>query len=316
MKYKDILKSQHYALIGNHSALQVCRWTKKSLIDEGECYKEKFYGIKSHQCCQCSPAVMWCQNKCLHCWRAIEYTLGDKITLELDDPKKIIEELIRAQRKMISGFKGNKKINMKKFREAQTPKNFAISLSGEPTIYSKLGKFIGELRKRKLTSFLVTNGLLPEKLKLLQKNKQLPTQIYISLNYPNEKIFRKLTRNKIKSAWMKFNETLELLPKLKTRKVLRMTLVRKLNMENEKDYAKLILKASPDFVEVKGFMSVGFSRKRLGYERMPTHKEIKDFAEKLVNLLPKYKILDEKIESRVVLIGKDKRKMKIKKNEI
>ena len=78
-KVKRILKKQHYEIVGKHSAVQICRWTKRSLRDEGVCYKEKFYGIKSHLCCQMTPAVMWCPNKCVHCWRAIELTLGDEL---------------------------------------------------------------------------------------------------------------------------------------------------------------------------------------------------------------------------------------------
>jgi len=31
------------------------------------------------------------------------------------------------------------------------------------------------------------------------------------------------------------------------------------------------------FVEIKGFMSVGFARQRLAYDRMPSHKDIVDF---------------------------------------
>jgi tRNA wybutosine-synthesizing protein 1 len=34
---KKILKKQHYFIVGKHSAVQVCRWTKKSLLDEGVC---------------------------------------------------------------------------------------------------------------------------------------------------------------------------------------------------------------------------------------------------------------------------------------
>ena len=47
-KIKETLKKQHYEIAGKnqHSAVQICRWTKKSLIGEGSCYKEKFYGIK------------------------------------------------------------------------------------------------------------------------------------------------------------------------------------------------------------------------------------------------------------------------------
>ena len=63
-------------------------------------------------------------------------------------------------------------------------------------------------------------------------------------------------------------------------------------------------------------MSVGFARKRLGYETMPSHSEIKKFSKQLLKFLPKYKFLDEKIESRVVLLGKSKARMKIKKGEV
>jgi len=317
-KVKDVLEKQHYRIVGGHSAVQICRWTKKSLVNEGACYKEKFYGIKSHLCCQMSPSVMWCQNQCLHCWRAIEYNLGTKLE-KIDNHEKIIENCILAQRKLLSGFGGNEKINRKKFKEAQSPRQFAISLSGEPTLYPKLAELIKELRKQGKTSFLVTNGLLPEVLKKLGEKSALPTQLYVSLNTSNKKLYNKWHRSKQKNAWEKLNQTLELLPNLSTRKVIRMTLVKDLNMEDEmiKDYIKLIKKAQPDFIEVKGFMSVGFSRERLSYERMPRHWEVKDYAKKIVKELGKpHKILDSHEFSRVVLIGRDKKRMKIKKDEI
>jgi len=70
------------------------------------------------------------------------------------------------------------------------------------------------------------------------------------------------------------------------------------------------------FIEIKGFMSVGFARKRIAYEKMPLHEEIVEFSKKILKFLPKYKFLDEKRESRVVLLGKNKKDMKIKKGEI
>jgi len=42
---------------------------------------------------------------------------------------------------------------MKKWKEAQEPIQFAISLSGEPTLYSKIGELIEELRRRKKQVF-------------------------------------------------------------------------------------------------------------------------------------------------------------------
>ncbi len=326
---KKILKKQHYEIVGKHSAVQVCRWTKKSLKDEGVCYKEKFYGIKSHLCCQMTPCL-WCPNQCVHCWRAIKFTTGDKIPGKINSPKEIIDGCIEAQKKLLQGFKIDKnskkkqlsKANQKKYFESQEPMQFAISLSGEPTIYKDIGKLIEEIRKRGKTSFLVTNGLYPEKIKELAKKKQLPTQLYVSVNTPNKKIYAKFHRSSEKNAWEKLNKTLEVMSKLKgkTRTVIRINLVKDLNMIEPENYSRLIKNANPMFIEIKGYMAVGQARKRLGYERMPTHKEIIEFSKKIIRELNKtkenYKILGEKIESRVVVLGKNKKDLKIKKREI
>lgn len=322
-KNKEILKKQHYVIVGKHSAVQVCRWTKKDLLDEGECYKARFYGIKSFSCCEMSPSAVWCDNKCIHCWRAIENTQGNKLSLDVDKPKSIIEECTKGRRKLLSGFKGNKRINLRKWQESQEPSHFAISLIGEPAIYSKLGELIKELRKSKKTSFLVTNGLHTEALKRIAKNNQLPTQLYLSLNSPNKKLYDKWHNSYMKNAWKKFNQSLSLMKKLrnKTRTIIRMTLVKgekgNMNKEYIKEYSNLIKKANPLFVEVKGFMSVGFSRQRLGYETMPNMDEVKDFAYLLAKSLS-MSILDKHEYSRIFLLGKskDKRRMKIKKSEI
>lgn len=326
---KKVLKKQHYDLVGKHSAVQICRWTKNSLRDEGVCYKEQFYGIKSHLCCQMTPAVMWCQNKCLHCWRAIELTIDNKMVGKLDSPKDIIDGCILAQRKLIRGFKtlpetkekSPSRVNMKKWEEAQEPMQFAISLSGEPTLYEKIGGLIEELRKRGKTSFLVTNGLYPEKIKELLEKMQLPTQLYVSVNSPNEKLYRPFHRSSKEDAWKKLNETLSLFPKLigKTRTVFRMNLIKGLNMklEHAKEYAEMIKKYKPLIVEIKGFMSVGYSRQRLGYDKMPSNKEMKDFILLIEKELEGtgYKLLDNHERSRAFVLSKNKEDLKIKKSE-
>ena len=53
-KAKDLYK-QGYRLVGNHSAIKVCEWTKKSLRDEDICYKEKFYDTVTRRCVQMTP---------------------------------------------------------------------------------------------------------------------------------------------------------------------------------------------------------------------------------------------------------------------
>ena len=328
---KKILEKQHYRIVGEHSAVQICRWTKKSLRNEGVCYKEKFYGISSHRCCQMTPSVIFCDNQCLHCWRAIELTKGNKINGKINSPSEIIDGCIQVQRKLLQGFKrldNSKKrqlskADMKKYSEAQEPNQFAISLSGEPTIYPKIGELIEELRKRKKTSFLVSNGLHPEKIKELYEKNQLPTQLYFSVNITFEKNYQNFHRSLIKNAWEKLNESLSLIKKInkKTRTVFRINLVKEINMSDEDivGFAEMIKKYNPLFTEVKGYMSIGFARKRLGYEKMPSENEMENFCEKLVKELGEdFEILNSHYLSRAYLIGNktNKKRMKIKEGEI
>jgi tRNA wybutosine-synthesizing protein 1 len=218
---------------------------------------------------------------------------------EIDDPKEIVGGCIRAQREMLIGYKGERRVEKEKLEEAMLPKHAAISLAGEPCIYPRLGELIEEFHRLGMTTFLVTNGTFPER---LAKLTSLPTQLYLTLPAPNEKVYRKTCDPLIVRGWKKLKQTLELFPSLGTRKVIRLTLVKGLNLMDAKAYSKLIQKASPHFVEVKGYVFVGFSRLRLSYRAMPSHEEIKGFAE-LIAKETGYELVDEKKDSRVVLLS-------------
>jgi len=299
LKIKD-LEKQGYRMVGKHSAIKVCLWCKKSLRDEDCCYKEKFYGIKSHRCVQMTLCFI-CSQRCQFCWRDIEFT-PVKFTGKVDKPKFIVDECIKQQRKYLEGFKGNPKTNMKKFEEAMNPNQFAISLSGEPTFYPYLGELIKEIKKIG-TAFLVSNGTNPGMLDKLIKSNAMPTQMYLTLPAPNEKIYNKVCKPLMKDNWKNILKSLKLLNKFK-RSTIRLTLVKNLNMLNPEQYAKLINIAKPDFVECKAYVNVGYSKQRLSIENMPRHNEIKDFAKKLSKLI-NYKVKDEKKESRVVLLQRN-----------
>lgn len=60
------LKKEGYKLIGSHSAVKMCRWTKHQLRGRGGCYKHTFYGITSYQCMEATPSLA-CANKCVFC---------------------------------------------------------------------------------------------------------------------------------------------------------------------------------------------------------------------------------------------------------
>jgi len=297
---KNLFLKRHYKIIGKNSAVKICLWTKRSLMNKDVCYKEKFYGIKSHRCLQMSPALMNCTYACIFCWRFHE--LSPKISEKnFDNPEEIVEKSIIAQRILLSGFKGNKDVDRKKFEEAQNPNQIAISLIGEPTLYPKLNDLIEEYKKRNFTTFVVSNGSVPEKIKEIN-----PTQLYISMNAPDEETFKKICRPMIKDPWKIYNKTLEIFSSKKnTRKVIRLTLIKDFNTHNIGGYAKLIEKANPDFIECKSFMFVGGSRhvEDLSLDNMLTMDEILKFSEKLEKLIG-YKIKDYKKESRVALLAK------------
>jgi tRNA wybutosine-synthesizing protein 1 len=82
-----------------------------------------------------------------------------------------------------------------------------------------------------------------------------------------------------------------------------MTLVKDHNMNHIDEYAKIVEKSNPTYIETKAYMHIGFSNLRLGFENMPQHNEVKDFASKLAQKTG-YKILNEAPESRVVLLSR------------
>lgn len=303
-KQKD-LERQGYRLAGEHSAVKICLWAKKSLRGEGTCYKQKFYGINSHRCVQMTPSLLNCTLRCEWCWRDITHTLP-KWSGKTDNPEMIIDECIKKQIKLLEGFGGNEKTDKKKYSEARKPIHFAISLAGEPTLYPKLPELLAALHKRGISSFLVSNGTCPEALQALKKKDCLPTQLYITLPAPNEELFNKCCAPLIKDGWQNILKSLDIMKELrqKTRTTIRLTITKGVNMERPEQYAKLIALADPLFVEIKAYMHVGYSKKRLSYEDMPTHAEIVEFAKKVAAQLG-MKIVDEQKESRVVLLMKE-----------
>jgi tRNA wybutosine-synthesizing protein 1 len=281
-----------------------CKWLNEALVHGRHCYKQKFYGIKSHQCIQMTPSLFYCTQQCVFCWRAQNGDLQvgwDEMKLPgWDAVENIVEGCLHAQERILSGYKGNPNTDWKKLREAQNPRHVAISLTGEPTLYEPLGELIRAFHKKGFTTFLVTNGTRPAKLAQLSEE---PTQLYVSVCAPNEEVYNRVCRPQESNAWSKLNETLTFLPSFKCPTVLRMTLVKGLNMENVDEYARLVEKAAPTYVEAKAYMHVGFSNLRLGYERMPDHEEVLGFALRLAERTG-YKVLDECTDSRVVLLSK------------
>ena len=294
-EYKAKLQKQGYFFTGEHSAVKICEWCRKSLRDQGECYKNKFYGINSHRCVQMSTQVNFCSMDCDFCWRERNNSSAGAV----DNPKDIVRKSIEGQLWLLNGFGGNDMVSRKKFSESRKPMHFAISLSGESIIYPKINQFIKELKKNHLTSFLVTNGMHPE----LMEKLEMPTQLYISMSAFDGKSMKSIQYPLVKDAWKRYLRSLKVMAKLKpkTRTVIRMTLAKGLNMSHPEKYIELFKVAKPDFIEVKAYMFVGHSRTKLVIENMPRHEEILEFAKNLE--FDGCKIIDEHRPSRCVLLS-------------
>ncbi|MFP3064835.1 MAG: 4-demethylwyosine synthase TYW1 [Sulfolobus sp.] len=307
------LEKEKYHLVGSHSVYKKCHWTHEALTSNRYCYKGKFYGIESHRCVQMSPSAAWCWFRCIHCWRLEPEDIGldwdeTKIPYE-DEPEIIVEQSIEEHKRAVSGYFGREGVSKEKVVEAMNPKHVAISLTGEPTLYSRLGELIKEYHKRGLTTFLVTSGVRPDILASLEEE---PTQLFVSLQAPNEKKHKLINRPIVANSWNLVMETLKMLPSFSSPTVIRMTMIKGFNMSEEdaNEFAKIIEIAQPTYIEVKAYMHVGPSTYRLTKDAMPRHSEIREFA-KLLSSLTGYKILSEHVPSRIVLLSKLDRPIQI-----
>jgi tRNA wybutosine-synthesizing protein 1 len=224
----------------------------------------------------------------------------------VDDPEIIVQNLLEERRKLIVGYYGKTGVNITKLDESLFPEHYAVSLSGEPTMYPKLPELIKYLSKLKATKsiFLVTNGQEPAMLYRLASENALPTQIYLSTNASNKNMFYKINGPKHRNAWERWLQSLDFMSSVNTRTVLRFTLIRGFNDDHTffNDFAKLVKIANPHFIELKSYMHIGMSTNRLEESNMLEMDEIRSFAKGLKTHLGNYSIMDESIVSRIVVL--------------
>ncbi len=366
-----------YRIVGEHkhSSIKPCHWLEQRLMtgrDNRNCYKGVF-GIKSHRCLQNTPSLPFCNHQCVFCWRDLESgSLGSEFIGEPDDPKLLIDEMLRHHKDIIENHLPlrryldnyeimidtlyymlmnnqqehtinslSNKIHVSKskieraiillknqkyvksidetfnsFRleddincciqsrdelevlinrtlttpdeiiqahsEAIMPNHAAISLDGEPLLYPRLSQLVEEFKRRNMTTFIVTNGTLPEKIELLDP---LPSQLYITLPASNENVYKKVCRPMIRDGWNKIRNSLELVDSLSSRTLVRLTAIKDLNLNDEfiREYAKIIEKTNPNFFEIKGFTLQ--AKALLISERLKSYKEVQDY-------FPEYEYLE------------------------
>jgi len=287
----EALRKQGYQFFAPDSsaAVKPCLWCKKALKGGEMCYKHQFYGIESHRCVQMTPTLR-CNHRCLFCWRSFEHEHPSERDCP---PEEILARIPALQKRALSGYKVSPSVTGERFSQALDPRHVAISLSGEPTLYPYLPELIDLLTARGFTTFLVSNGTNPWILK-----KCRPFQLYVSLPAPDHASYLKICRP-LDDFWENIRESLALLED--RRSAVRITLVEGLNTFMPERYAQLLQDSGARYVEVKGYMYLGYSRKRLNREHMPEHHRVKSFAAAIGERCD-YCITDENPASRVVLL--------------
>ncbi|KAF1919822.1 hypothetical protein BDU57DRAFT_513118 [Ampelomyces quisqualis] len=276
------LTKQGYSIIGSHSGVKICRWTKSALRGRGSCYKYSFYGIASHLCMEATPSLS-CSNKCVFCWRHGTNPVGTTWRWITDAPDLIFDGITAAHYKKIKMMKGVPGVRAERFAEAMRIRHCALSLVGEPIFYPHINELLNIMHSNRISTFLVCNAQHPAQLASL-----VPvTQLYVSIDASNKESLRKIDRPLHRDFWERFCACLDILRnrRFEQRTVFRLTLVKGFNMAEEvRGYADLVERALPGFVEVKGVTYCGTSAAGtagLTMQNVPFYEEVAEFVTEL-----------------------------------
>lgn len=308
------LTKQGYAIVGSHSGVKICRWTKSALRGRGSCYKFSFYGINSHQCMETTPSLS-CSNKCVFCWRHGTNPVGTNWRWVVDPPELIFNGVKENHYKKIKMMRGVPGVRAERFAEGMRIRHCALSLVGEPIFYPHINEFLEMLHGERISSFLVCNAQHPDQLAALKH----VTQLYVSIDASNKESLRKIDRPLHRDFWERFQRCLDILRerRFRQRTVFRLTLVKGFNIDDEvAGYADLVEKALPCFVEVKGVTYCGTSTSSsagLSMANVPFYAEVCDFVTALERELLRrglqYGIAAEHAHSCCILLGSDRFKV-------
>lgn len=276
------LTKQGYSIVGSHSGVKICRWTKSALRGRGSCYKYSLYGINSHQCMETTPSLS-CSNKCVFCWRHGTNPVGTTWRWVVDPPDMIFDGVKENHYKKIKMMRGVPGVRAERYAEALRIRHCALSLVGEPIFYPYINEFLALLHNERISSFLVCNAQHPDQLAALKA----VTQLYVSIDASNKDSLRKIDRPLHRDFWERFLRCLDILreKRFRHRTVYRLTLVKGFNVEDEAEgYAQLIERGLPCFVEVKGVTYCGTSTSSnagLSMSNVPFYWEVCEFVKAL-----------------------------------
>nr|CEL70171.1 TPA: tRNA wybutosine-synthesizing protein [Neospora caninum Liverpool] len=280
-RMNERMEKQGYKIVGTHSAVKLCRWTKKQLQGVGGCYKHTFYGIESHRCMEATTSIA-CSNRCIFCWRHHTHPASKTFSWQVDPPEWVLQHALDAHWSLIKPLRGVHGVTPEAFAEAKEPRHCALSLIGEALMYPRINEFVDLLHAKRISSFLVMNGQHPD----LLADLTTVTQLYVSVDAPNKKDLKAIDRPLFKDYWERLLASLEILREKRERTVLRMTLIKSVNDDDLEGYARLVELGQPNFIEIKGVTFAGHSPQfNLTLSHTPHMQETVEFSQRLLKVL-------------------------------
>lgn len=196
----------------------------------------------------------------------------------MDDPEMLVNQGLENHYKMINEYKGAKGVWPERVAEAFDVKHCALSLVGEPILYPEINRFLGLLHDKGISSFMVTNAQFPD----LIANLRPVTQLYLSIDAATPESLKKIDRPLFEDYWQRFLGSIDALRDKGQRTVFRLTLVKGYNTEEIKNYAELIVRGQPDFIEIKGVTFCGGGKRaELTMKNVPWHDEVIEWSQLL-----------------------------------
>lgn len=277
-KLRQNLEKQGYRIVGSHSGVKLCRWTKSMLRGRGGCYKHTFYNINSSQCMEMTPSLA-CANKCVFCWRHHTNPVSRTFRWKQDPPELLIAQGMAGHYQMIKQMRGVPGVTPERLATAMQIRHCALSLVGEPIMYPQINGFCKLLHDHHISSFMVTNAQFPDQLRDLDP----VVQLYLSIDAPTPEELKRIDRPLFEDYWERCLACVQELHKKRQRTVFRLTLVNAYNTENTSAYADLVEMGWPDFIEVKGVTYCGTSNSSTltMKDNVPRHDEVIQFCKAL-----------------------------------
>ncbi|ODM90500.1 S-adenosyl-L-methionine-dependent tRNA 4-demethylwyosine synthase, partial [Orchesella cincta] len=286
---RKALTKQGYKIVGTHSGVKLCRWTKSMLRGRADATSTHFTELRA--------IVVWKRLQVWHVPTSVHHSnpVGTEWKWQMEDPNTILDGMLQNHYKMINEFKGVPGVMQHRLDEGMQARHCALSLVGEPIMYPEINRFVRLLHEKAISTFLVTNAQFPDAI----LNLDPVTQLYVSVDAATKESLKKIDRPLFRDFWERFIDSLKALRDKKQRTVYRLTLVKDFNVTELDNYAKLVELGNPDFIEIKGVTYCGTSKaSTLTMENVPWHEE------NLCNTyLPDYQLACEHEHSNCVLVA-------------